>query len=168
MKGVIDVSILDEIARDMQIAVDKRLEKDGFAFINDILEDIEFNKRIGIEKESNCNFVYLLLSESENQYHNYDKRESWSEMAEALFFIASKTYSFMKERSDYMKKVYRVSMMGDGINSLDHLGVFSSMKKVKDFIQKNYPSFKFDPKVGDMYFDKEMKHIIWVKEWEVQ
>ena len=67
-----------------------------------------------------------------------------------------------------MKKVYRVTMMGEGIKSLDHLGVFSSMKKVKDFIQKNYPSFKFDPEVGDMYFDKEMKRIIWVKELEVQ
>ena len=66
MKGVIDVTMLDEITRDMQIAVNKRLEKDGFAFISDVLEDIEFSKRIGIEKEPNCNFGYSLSSEGES------------------------------------------------------------------------------------------------------
>ena len=65
-----------------------------------------------------------------------------------------------------MKKVYRVAMFKDS-GGLDMLGIFSSMKKVKNFMQNNYPNFKLDPEVGDMYFD-DGRHIIWVKEWEVQ
>lgn len=65
-----------------------------------------------------------------------------------------------------LKKVYRLALFKDE-GGLVILGIFSSMKKVKKFMQNNYPEFTFDSDVS-MYFDKVNRRIISLTKWEVQ